>query len=736
MLIYLDNTRYNYGQGDNYSRCPDALRGQERRMKADSEEQIIRSNCRGCHGGCGVLVYVKEGRITGIEGDPDFPTNHGTMCSRGLAFQQLVYHPDRVTYPLKRTGEKGEGKWQRISWDEALDTIATKYKQIIRENGPESIVVGQGTGRDYETFMYRFANLLGTPNVLTAGHMCYVSRVGATLVTCGNLPICDYDNNPKCVMVWGNNSVWTNPDEYTGENLSRVLSERAKLIVVDPRLTYLAGRADIWLQLRPGTDTALALGMINVIISEGLYDSDFVEKYTHGWEQFVERVKEYPPDRVEEITQVPAEKIKEAARLYATTKPACIQWGVAIEQTINCTDNNRILTDMMAITGNLDIPGGNVFFTPPPIRTVSKFGLHRDLAPEQREKQLGGNTYKLAQRVALVTPKLVWDAILTGNPYPVRAVQLHGSNPVMTRANAREVYKALNRVEFLVVADFFLTPTAELADIVLPAATWLEMNYIGSFWMRHGYIFPRRKIVQIGECLPDHMMFNELGKRLGQGEHWFDTMEAALDYILEPAGLTWEQIKDKPYIKGQTKYRKYEDKGFSTPTRKVELYSTTFEEWGYDPLPRYREIPESPVSQPEMVEEYPYILITGARTPVFFHSEHRMIPWLREIHPDPIVEIHPEAAEKHGIEDGDWVFIESPRGRIKQRAKLTSGIDPGVVAAQHGWWFPEAKTNNHDWDKSNVNILTDNDPAGYDAAMGSTNLRALMCKIYPAEEKS
>jgi anaerobic selenocysteine-containing dehydrogenase len=360
--------------------------------------------------------------------------------------------------------------------------------------------------------------------------------------------------------------------------------------------------------------------------------------------------------------------------------------------------------------------------------------MHRELSAEQREKQLGGNTYKLAQRVALVTPKMVWDAILTGKPYPVKALQLHGSNPVITRANAREVYKALKQVDFLVVADFFLTPTAELADVILPAATWLELDYPGGYFLRHGYIFPRRKIVQIGECWQDQKMFNELGKRLGQ-KNWFDKVEDAWDYILEPAGLTWEQAKEMPYIRGEMEYRKYERKGFSTPTKKVELYSTIFEEWGYDPLPRYREIPESPVSKPEMAKEYPYILTTGARCPVFFHSEHRMIPWLREIHPDPIVEIHPRTAEKHGIKEGDWVFIESPRGRIKQRAKLTTGIDPRIVAAQHGWWFPEVKTPDHGWDKSNINILTDNDPAGYDVAMGSTNLRVLLCKIYRAEEK-
>jgi len=703
-------------------------------MVEANSEQIIRSNCRGCHGGCGVFVHVKDGYITGIEGDPECPMNHGTMCAKGLAYLQLVYHPDRITRPLKRAGKKGEGNWQPVSWEEALDTITEKYNAIITEYGPEAIAIGTGAARDYTEYLYRFANLLGTPNVISAGHICYLPKLGASLVTCGSLPVCDYNGHPKCVMVWGNNLVWTHADEYKAENLPRVLAEGAKLIVVDPRLTYLAGRADIWLQLRPGTDTALALGMANVIVNEGLYDKDFVEYYTHGWDKFIERINEYPLDKVEQITWVPAEKIRAAARLYAETSPACIQWGVAIEQTINATDNNRILCDLMAITGNLDVPGGNAFFTPPPIRKISDFGMGKELPEEQRDKQLGGETYKLAKRVALVTPKMVWDAILTGKPYPVKALQLHGTNPVVTRANANEVYEVLSKVDFLTVTDYFLTPTAELADIVLPAATWLELNHIGSYHLRHGYVFPRKKIVQIGDCWSDHRIFNELCKKLTDNTYSFDTIEDGLDYILEPSGLTWNKMKDMPYLHGEMEYRKHEKKGFSTPTRKVELCSTIFENWGYDPLPKYIEIPESPVSKPEMAQEYPYILTAGARNPVFYHSEYRMIPWLREVQPDPVIEIHPRTAEKHNIGDGDWIFIESPRGRIKQVAKLTTGIDPGVVSAQHGWWFPEIKTPDHGWDISNINILTDNNPDSYDIAMGSTNLRVLLCKIYPVEE--
>ena len=695
-------------------------------------EQLIKSNCRGCHGGCGVLVHVEDGRITKIEGNPDFPTNHGAMCSRGLAFAKLIYHPDRLVHPMKRAGQRGEGKWQQISWDEALDTIAAKYKKIKEEYGAEAIALGYGTGRNYEGFLYRFANLLGTPNVLTAGHMCYGPRIATSGIISGRMTVCDYDNNPKCVMVWGNNVVISNGDEYTGENLSRALSRGAKLIVVDPRLTYLAGRADVWLQLRPGTDAALALGMANIIVNEGLYDKKFVDKYVHGWDKFVERVREYPAVKVEEITWIPVEKLKEAARLYAQTKPAGIQWGCAIEQNINCTDSVRALVSLMAITGNLDVPGGNVSPMPPPWRPVTQFAMHRDLPAEQRDKRLGGNTYKLADRIAVITPKVVWDAILTGKPYPVKAVHIHGSNPVITRSNSTEVHRALSQVDYMVVADFFLTPTAELADIVLPAATWLEIEDIGDYWKRQNYIYPRMSIVQIGECWSDHKIFMELGKRLGQGDYWQDSVEADLDYILEPMGFTWEEFRRLDYYKIGQEYRRYKKDGFRTPTGKVELYSTVMEKWGYDPLPSYREAPESPISKPEMIKEYPFILITGARSPAFFTSEHRMIDWLRELVPDPIVEIHPDVAAKLGINDGQCVFIETPRGRIKQRAKLTTGVDPRVVAAQYGWWFPEIKDAGHGWQESNVNMLTDNDPAGYDVAMGADNLRVLMCKIYPA----
>lgn len=683
----------------------------------------VRTVCRSCHGGCGVIAHVKDNKVIKVEGDPSSPISHGTLCAKGLAITQLVYHPDRITHPMKKT----DAGWARITWDEALDTIANKFKRVIAEYGPESIVVGQGTGRDYESHLYRFANLLGTPNVLTAGHMCYVSRVASTLITCGTLPVADYMGGPKLIVLWGVNPLWTNPDEYKGEVFWQAYEKGAKLMVVDPRKGFTAEKADLWLQIRPGTDAALVLGFHSVIIEEELYDKEFVANYVHGWDAFKDRVKEYSLDRVQEITWIDKNLIRQAARMYATTKPAAIHWGVPTEQTNNCVSYTRAATGLMAITGNLDAPGGNALFVNPPTRTVAEFAQHKALSPEQQKKRLGGEQFKLGARVALINPKKAWDAMLTGKPYPLKAGILCGTNPVVTRANAKEAYAALSKIEFLAVIDFFMTPTADLAHIFLPSGTWLEQNHIADNWKRHGYVLARQKAVQVDECWQDHKIFMELGKRMGQ--QWWDTVEQALDYLLEPAGITWEQFKDKGYLRGEMVYHKYKQRGFSTPTKKVELYSTIMEKWGYDPLPKYVEVPESPISKPEVAKKFPYILDAGLRTPTFFHSANRQVPWLREIREFPIVEIHPATAQKHNIAEGDWVYIESPRGRIKQRARLNEGIHPQVIVAEHGWFYPEMKEDGHGWNISNVNLLTDNAYETLDPAMGSTNLRVCLCNI-------
>ncbi len=365
--------------------------------------------------------------------------------------------------------------------------------------------------------------------------------------------------------------------------------------------------------------------------------------------------------------------------------------------------------------------------------SASRLGAHRLLPKEAREKRLGGNRFRLADHIAVINPKAVWDAILEEQPYPVKALFLVSTNPVITRANSREVKAALQSVGFMVVADFFMTPTAQEADLVLPSATWLEHDYVADLWKRHGSVQARQKAVQIGECRSDYEILNELGNRCTNASQWWHAVKDALNEILSPSGLSWEEFCERGYLRGPRVFRKYLKDGFSTPTGKVEFHSTTMERLGYDPLPGYDEPAESPWSSIHLLDRYPYQLVTGARIPSFFHSENRVPGPLRDKRPDPLVEIHPDLAVEKGIQDGDWVKISSLRGSALQRAVVTERVPRSVVAADHGWWFPEIEKD-LGWDRSNINILTDNAYDTCDPAVGATNLRVLLCNIEKADE--
>lgn len=705
-------------------------------MDMDTEnKQRVRTICRSCgHGGCGVYVVVEDGKVVKIQPDKEHPVSKGYTCKKAYGSIELQYHPDRLLYPMRRAGARGEGKWERITWDEALSEIAGKLNRFKHESGAESVVFGHGTGRDFHRFVYRVANLFGTPNVLTPGHMCYLPRVAISKLMGMDISLCDYDSKPECVVAWGSNHLISNPDENKGINLAKTLTNGAKFIVIDPRRTKLADKADLFLQLRPATDSALALAMMHVIVKEDLYDHHFVDNYTTGFEKFVERLEEYPPERAEKITWVPKEKIIAAARLYATTKPAAMQWGVGIEQNINCVDADRALIYLVALTGNLDVPGGNVIFGLPPGLPRSKFSLFDRLPAEQQAKMLGGDRYRLGATINRITPHVVWDAIEEADPYRVRAMVIFASNTLTARENARRVYDVLkNKLEYFVAVDIFPTLTTELADIVLPAATWLENDNIADYWKVHGFVFPRNKAVEPeGEARPDHLILNELGRKLGFTDQFWEDYEDSLDFILEPAGLTWDEFRDMPYLQTEVKYRKYEKDGFNSASGKLDFYLHRYEEWGYDPLPGFVEPPESPAREPAFLEKYPLVLITGQRIFNYFGSEHRQGDYLRRTHPDPLVEIHPETAAARGISDGDWVHIESPRDKVKFRARIFDGIDPRVVSAEWGWWFPEKdRTDIEVQLESNINLLTE-DAGGLDPGMGATNLKGLMCQVEKA----
>lgn len=697
---------------------------------------IVKTYCaRMDHGGCGILAHVENGKITKIEGDPDSPLSRGTVCAKGLAQIERLNHPDRLLYPMKRIGEKGEGKWKRISWDEALDTIAGRMRETIQKEGEKAISFAQGTPKGLELFlMLRLANLLHIPNIATPGNICHMPRETASTLTCGFFPIPDYGGSPASVIVWGSNLFQTNEEGIIGSQLRGALDHGAKLIVIDPRKTGIASRADLWLQPRPGSDLALALGMLKVIVDEDLYEKTFVENWTNGFPELVDHLRQYPLDRVSEITWVPKEQIVKASRLFSQIKPSCIQWGNALEHNLNSVQCARALLILMALTGNLEVPGGNVNRPGPAIMRTGEL-VQSKMFPDRKESILSPG-FRLAAMMGFVPSQMIVKAILTGKPVPIRMMYLQGGNPLLSYANAKETFRAIKNLEFLAVSEIFLTPTAQLADILLPAASNFEFDDIGHLGLPHGFILARPKVVEPpGECWPDSKILNELGKRLGCAQSFWNNMGECLDEILKPSGMTYDDFKNVGILRGKWEYRSYEKEGFNTPSRKVEIFSRRLGEWGYDPLPHYRELPESPYSTPKLFKEYP-LIFTSAKDPFYFHSSGRNIASLRKLSPDPIALIHPETASHLGIDEGDWISIETRRGIIQQKARLTSEIDARVIVLSFGWWFPERKDLElFGWKESNLNILTDNGPP-YDPAMGSTPLRAVLCRVRKANHES
>ena len=713
------------------------------------------------HSQCQMKVIVQGDSIIEVHGDPTDPESKGELTIRDEKMMKILYAPDRLKYPMKRIGAKGEGKWERISWDEALTTIAGRLMEIKNNYGPEAIDFHHGhyhSGDILGTYLPRLANLIGTPNVSNPSHVCHLPRVFLQLNYDFGLPAPPDVTHTNCIIVWGGNPRATNKPQEIAINEAR--GRGAKLIVIDPRITSYAEEADLHAQLRPGTDGALALGMLNVIIKEGLYDQDFVDNWTIGFDKLEKHIENYPPEKVETITWVPAGTIKEMARMYATTKPACISPRNALDQHTNATCAIRSIDILMAITGNLDVKGGNVMPIPL-LLGLKDLKLYEELSPEAEQKKIGADRC-LSSRIRKTWPSAhtpsLWDAILHDDPYPLRAMLIMAANPAVTCANTNVVVDALKQLDFLVVVDIFMTPTAKLADIVLPSCTSLEQTRYVTYdtHVDHGWNVPSRIVLSpkavepLWESWSDWKIICELARKMNYGEHFpWTTREEAINCELERFGITCEELRSHPegiiipvpsilyqkfqgpfgkFMRGMLKitlfrhypdmYRKYAGfmKGFNTPSKKVEIYSERLEELGYDPLPVYREPAESPFSQPDLAQEYPLILIAGSKLKMYTHSMMRNIPELREQMPNNLLEINPETAAQLGINNGEYVNVESPRGCIKCMAMITDNIDPRVVHAYYG--FKE----------SNCNILTDH--RAFDPITGSTGLKSLLCKVY------
>ncbi len=684
--------------------------------------QWMKTHCgRLDHGGCSILVGVKDNHIVKIKGDPEGFLNKGYVCVKGSVAHKRLTHPDRLTHPLKRIGDRGEGRWKPISWDEAIQEICENFNRIRDTYGAKGVAFCQGMPKGLELFVLtRVANTFGSPNVVGPQDVCHAPREISGLHTCGFYPIADFHHPSKTIVLWGSNITSTNEEGAICSLLLKQLKDGTELIVIDPRKTELAQKAKYWLQIRPGSDNALALAFLNVIINEKIYDTEFVKHWTYGFENLSDHIQQYSPEKMADVTWISPGLIREAARFYAHSHPAAIQWGNPIEQTTHNFDAARALVCLMAICGNLDIAGGNVKASEPKTTPFGKF-VRADLVPSKRKEMIPAY-YQTSPKLMTVPPGLFRKAVLEEFPYAVRAAYMHGTNPLVTYADSPKTFEAFNKLDFMVIADIFMTPSASMADIVLPAATHFEFNDIGHYGLGHGYILARPKVVDPpGECWPDIKILNELGKALTSSEYWYDDYEKLLDEVLKPSGLSYAQFVAQGYLKGTEEFHKYLSSGFKTPSGKVELLLSQAEKLKLSALPGFSRLPEKDD------KDFPLVL-TSAKSRFYLHSSYRWLEPLREKSKHPTVQIHPETAEKLGIKDGDAVIIETRKGAITQKAQVTEAIHPKVINASYGWWFPEAQAEiQFDWKTANFNMLTSMETLGKE--FGTPNLKGLSCRI-------
>jgi anaerobic selenocysteine-containing dehydrogenase len=671
---------------------------------AAAAEKAIPTFCAMCgpSAGCGILAIVRDGKFVGIESWPDAPLNHGKNCPKAHAAPQWVYSEQRLKYPLKRVGAKGEGRFQRISWDEALDTIAAKLKEQKATYGPESLAILSPAHRTYSNYLYRFLTAHGSPNYGHSG-ICAVQKAFTFSYTLGAQPQPDIDRT-NLLMIWGKQPVYAGSSKGSVKQLLDAKARGAKIISIKPTMEPDVALSDVWVPIRPGTDAALALAFLHVIVTERLYDAAFVEKWTFGFDKLVDHVQRHTPEWAEPIAGVSAKQIRDVARLYATTKPACIDHGNGFEHAPGCNSAIRAVAILMAITGNLDKPGGDVFSGGRGGGGRGKpLGLQDRYTKEWVDKLVGPEFPRALQPGGEGTSSAyyrIFESVLTGQPYPVRAIIAPGTQPTVSTRGTRNVIEALKKLDFYVVVDVMQTADMAFADIVIPVATGYETDH--PFEAGEGWVMARNKVIEpLGDYKSDYEFWIDLGVRMGYGtDFWNGSITECMNEQLKPYGVTQEELRAKPAGIRQPRrepvYEKYEQV-FKTPSTrlskppylpqgKVAIYNTTWEDNGFSPLPEWVEPPESPTATPELLHKYPLTFSDFHTSKVYNAGWLRNVPYLREVMPDPTLQIHPETARPRGIAPGDWVIVESLYGVVKVKADVNPGIRPDTVMLLHGWW--------------------------------------------------
>ncbi len=669
------------------------------------------SVCTICDIGCQLRTEVEDGKVSRVIAH-DNPMLANNICFKGVAAPAIHNHEDRLRTPLKRVGKRGEDRWEEISYEQAMDEIAERLKKITDEYGPESFAVstsGWNTQTTHGTDR-RFMNLLGSPNWTSGVSLCAGNTAAVNKLTYGWFPMGDFANT-NCIVLFGHNPrkhSWT--PIYNQINAAR--ARGAKIIVLDPRVSDQAEDCSLHLRLRAGTDAAMCLGWLKVIFDEELYDKDFVRDWCTGFDELKARVDEYPLERVEEITGVDKELIAEAARMYATADGAIIPWTPITDMQISSTSAIRLHSILRAVTGNLDVVGGETLggfhegYIP-----ESEIALHEELSIEQKSKQMGFDdhpvyTYRAAEMLKgptekvwgypyadivmgchMANPSNLFRAMATGDPYPIKAFFVLGNNALMSYPNQHQILKAMMNQELIVAHEIFMTPTAMLADYVLPGDVFTERNHIADGWSWATRLTLSQKAVDSPENTTSTFQFwRDLAVRFGFGNRFpWTTLEEMLDYRLSRSGRTFAEFEASAYMEMQTpKFRKYRKTGFATPSGKVELSSSVLEDLGFDPVPYHRE-------GPLPSDEYPYAVFSGVREDPFFQTGQRNIQELRRRCPLPSIFIHPEDATKESLEDGDWVRLETAYGEVTAQLSVQESMKQGHLRVPHGWWYPELR---------------------------------------------
>jgi anaerobic selenocysteine-containing dehydrogenase len=722
------------------------------RLTSDVVSETWSGICGVCPAGCGINVHIVDGKIERLT-----PLKHhplGIVCPRGLQAKEIVYSEDRLLYPQWRVGARGQGKFERITWDQAYETIVNNLRHIAKQYGPEAVCIYTGRGNFEFGLNEAFAPSgtvessanavlfpFGSPNTTGVGSLCYASYGMIASRACFG----DYMRNMRedidhadLILVWGENPATDSPP-INLRRIRRAQQRGARVIVIDHRRSETAQATHAeWIGVRPGTDGALALGALHVLIQENLYDHAFVEQWTHGFEALRSYVQNFSPEQVEQITWVPAGRIRELARAIAASRGCSILMYSGLEYSNSGVQAIRAVWTLQALAGHLDVPGGKLF------KMRDRLQLNRILTepPPDSPKPIGANEYPLYYEVrkeahAVMLPR----AILDSEPYPVRALIVSGASLITAWPNPDLWRQALAALDFLVIINRFPTADARYADIVLPATTMFEIE---SYMIYDGYVQLRRRLIEPrGEARNDYLIFAELACRLGYGQRWPQTEEGRVAHALHNTGVRLDDLYAHPegirFQEPEMHYRKYESgelradgrPGFETPTGKFEITSEWLRVYGYEPLPLYTEPIEGPLATPELAKRYPLVFNSGARTQSGFRSQHHNIPSLVAKHSYPLVNINVGDAQARSILEGDEVDVISPRGRVRFKAHVTRDIMPGVVEVNMGGGGPLGPEA---WQRSNVNELTDFE--NRDPISGFPVYKALLCDVVKAESKN